>query len=97
MKSNLVKSIFAMAVVLCMTSCYSLSYTVGNGASNGVTNRGKNHYLIEGLVALKTTTPAELAGGAKDYEVTVEHTFIDGLVRVITGGLYTPSTTTVRK
>jgi hypothetical protein len=97
MKSNLVKSIFAMAVVLCMTSCYSLSYTVGKGASTGVVHQGKNHYLLEGLVALKTTTPAELAGGAKDYEVTVEHTFIDGVVRFLTSGLYTPSTTTVRK
>lgn len=38
-----------------------------------------------------------MAGDAKDYQVTIEHSFIDGLLNAITGGLYTPTTTTVRK
>jgi hypothetical protein len=38
-----------------------------------------------------------MAGDAKDYEITVKHTFVDGLLSAITSGLYTPTTTIVTK
>ena len=38
-----------------------------------------------------------MAGGATDYEVSVSHTFIDGLINAITFGFYTPTTTKVKK
>jgi hypothetical protein len=38
-----------------------------------------------------------MAGGAKDYTVNIQHSFIDGLLSGLTGGLYTPTTTTVTK
>jgi len=34
--------------------------------------------------------PKAMAGGAKDYTVTVEHTILDGLLAALTGGIYTP-------
>jgi hypothetical protein len=58
---------------------------------------GKNHYLIEGLVPVGRTTPTELAGNAADYDVTIVHSFVDGLLSAITGGLYTPTTVIVKK
>lgn len=98
MKQNLLKSIFVIAIAIAMTSCYSLSYQVGNGAQAGQTVKGKNHYLIEGLIPVScNATPTKLAGGAKDYDVKVVHTFIDGLLAAITGGFYTPTTVVVTK
>jgi hypothetical protein len=38
-----------------------------------------------------------MAGDATDYEVTTRQTFVNGLVAAITFGIYTPSTTTVKK
>lgn len=89
----------SLASVLCfsMASCYSLSYAVGSGSQTGVEVTEKNHYVIAGLAPIKTSDPTKMAGDAKNYQVTITHTFIDGLLNVLTGGLYTPTTTIVKK
>ena len=93
-----VTSIF-LAALFCvsMTSCFTLTYDVGRGAQSGVTTTAKNHYLINGLVPLGTSNPTQMANGASDYTVQVQHSFIDGLVSAITFGIYSPTTTTVTK
>lgn len=80
-----------------LTSCYTTRYSVGKGAKgkNGYTE--KNHFLIYGLVHLETADTQKMANGAKDYDIKTEQTFIDGLIRGITLGIYTPTTTTVIK
>ena len=86
-----------IGVSLLLTSCYTYTYNVGKGPQTGVTVTEKNHYLIYGLVPLSTSDPVKMAGSATDYSVTIEHTFIDGLLNSITGGIYNPTTTTVIK
>lgn len=86
-----------MCLILTMSSCYTYTMTVGKGAQTGVEFRKKNHYLIYGLASVGQADPKALAGGATDYEVTIQHTFIDGLINAITFGIYTPTTTIVRK
>jgi hypothetical protein len=49
------------------------------------------------LAPIKTANPAKMAGDAQDYEVTITHTFVDGLINVLTSGLYNPTTTIVKK
>ena len=80
-----------------MASCYTLTYTVGDGSKTGEVIKKKNHYLVYGLAPLKTSDPTKMAGDAKNYDVTINHTFVDGLLNVLTSGLYTPSTTIVIK
>jgi len=87
--------IFTISVL--MTSCYTLTYSVGEGAKTGVEVKEKNHYLIYGLAPIKTSDPTKMAGGAKDYTVTIQHTFVDGLIATLTSGIYTPTTTKVKK
>ncbi|MCC9137285.1 Bor family protein [Pontibacter silvestris] len=55
------------------------------------------HYLIYELAPVSVTSPTELAGGASDYSVTVQHTFVDSLINAITFGIYYPTTTIVTK
>jgi hypothetical protein len=90
---------FALLSFLClsMTSCYTLTYTVGTGTQTGETIKKKNHYLIYGIAPLKTSDPIKMAGDAKNYQVTIKHTFVDGLLNLLTYGLYTPTTTIVTK
>jgi hypothetical protein len=57
----------------------------------------KNHYVVAGLAPIKTADPIRMAGDAKDYQVTVKHTFVDGLINFLTSGIYTPTTTIVKK
>jgi hypothetical protein len=82
---------------LSLISCYTHTYNVGKGATTGVEVTSKNHFLIYGLVPLATSDPTEMAAGAQNYTVTHRHTFLDGLVNAITGGIYNPTTTTVKR
>ncbi len=95
------KHFFTYFLVFCMTisltSCYTYTFSVGEGSQTGVEVRKMNHYLIYGLAPVGVSDPNELAGGAKDYNVTIKHTFVDGLINAITFGIYTPTTTIVTK
>lgn len=97
MKKTLSNLSYLFVVCMFLTSCYTQSYAVGSGAQTGVTVREKNHYLIAGLAPIKTADPSKMAGDAKNYQVTTTHSFVDGLINLLTGGLYTPTTTIVKK
>jgi len=87
--------IFTLSIL--MSSCYTLSYEVGDGAQTGIEVKKKNHYVVYGLAGISTSDPTEMAGSAENYNVKIEHSFIDGLINAITFGIYTPTTTTVTK
>lgn len=95
------KVLFNLALVvgmsLFLTSCYTYTYSVGEGAKTGVKVQQKNHYVLFGLAPVKTSDPVQMAGGSTDYTVMIQHTFIDGLLNAITGGIYSPTTTIVTK
>jgi hypothetical protein len=97
MKNKFLSLTVLAFLCLSMASCYTLSYAVGNGSQTGVTIVQKNHYLIGGLAALKTADPTKMAGDSKNYQVTITHTFVDGLINALTSGLYAPTTTIVKK
>ena len=86
-----------ISLSLMMTSCFTYTTVVGKGSQTGVEVTGKNHFLIQGLAPLSVSNAKQLAGGASDYDLTVTHTFIDGLIGAITFGIYTPTTTIVKK
>jgi hypothetical protein len=97
MKNKFLSFAVVCLLSLSMTSCYTLTYTVGTGTQTGETIKKKNHYLIYGIAPLKTSDPIKMAGDAKNYEVTIKHTFVDGLLNLLTYGIYTPTTTIVKK
>jgi len=97
MKKTVLNLVLVLAMAFSLTSCYTYSFTVGKGAQKGIEYKKMNHYLIYGLAPIGVSNPKEMAGGAEDYDVTIKHTFVDGLINAITFGIYTPTTTIVRK
>jgi len=97
MKKSLLKLSLVVAIAMTMTSCYSFTAVVGNGPQTGAKTVAHNHYLIDGLAPISTANTKELTGGAKDYSITVTHSFIDGFLNMLTGGIYTPTTVIVTK
>lgn len=97
MKNKFLSFAVVCLLSLSMASCYTLTYTVGDGSKTGEVIKKKNHYLIYGIAPLKTSDPTKMAGDAKNYEVTIKHTFVDGFLNLLTYGLYTPTTTIVIK
>lgn len=97
MKNKFLSFALVCLLSLSMASCYTVSYAVGSGSQTGETIMEKNHYLVAGLAPIKTANPTKMAGDAKNYQVTISQTVVDGLINILTGGLYTPTTTIVKK
>ena len=97
MKKTILNLTSIVVLSLSLTSCYSLSYSVGNGPQKGIEVKEKNHYFVYGLAKGKTSDPTKMAGEASDYEVEISHTFVDGFISAITLGIYNPTTTKVIK
>ena len=97
MKKSILKYVLIFTVCFSLNSCYTYSFTVGDGAQKGVETSKMNLYLIGGLAPVSISDPAKLANGATDYDVTIKHTFVDGLINVLSGSLVSPTTTIVTK
>lgn len=97
MKKLIINSALMVVLSGTLTSCFTQTYVVGNGLQKGIETIEKSHYLVYGLAPVKTADPVKMAGDAKDYSVTIQHSFVDGLLNAITFGLYTPTTTKVVK
>lgn len=89
----------AFVAVLCftMTSCYQATHIVGNGPAGSAEVKGKNNYFVFGLAQGKQADTKAMAAGATDYKIDTEHSFVDGLLNVITFGIYNPTSVVVTK
>lgn len=98
MKTKIFKLFSGALLCSCLlASCYSYTSIVGEGAKGNQEIKKWNHYLIEGLVPIGVSDSKVMAGGAKDYTVTTKHSFVNGLLAGLTWGIYTPTTTIVKK
>jgi len=87
--------LFASSMLL--TSCYSYTSVVGDGAQGNNQTTKWNHYVIYGLAPVGVSDSKEMAGEVEDYTVHTRQSFVNGLVSALTFGLYSPTTTTVTK
>lgn len=97
MKRTFKNFAIAFSMSMMLTSCYTYTSVVGKGAQGNSQITKWNHYLIEGLAPINVSDSKAMAGGAADYTVHTRQTFVNGLIAVITFGIYTPTTTTVKK
>jgi hypothetical protein len=87
--------VFAASMLL--TSCYSYTSVVGNGAQGNNETTSWNHYVIYGLAPVGISNSKQMADGAENCTVHTRQSFVNGLVSAITFGIYTPTTATVTK
>ncbi|SOS74606.1 Bor family protein [Tenacibaculum piscium] len=95
------KSMKMMAIMfassMLLTSCYSYTSVVGEGAKGNSQITEWNHYVVYGLAPVGVSNSKQMASGAKNYTVHTRQSFVNGLVSALTFGIYTPTTTTVTK
>ncbi|WP_233885844.1 Bor family protein [Tenacibaculum piscium] len=96
MKKLMKLSVIAVCLMM-FTSCYTHQYSVGAGAQKGISVKKKNHFVIYGLAPVVVSDPQKMAKGAKDFDVKTSHTFIDGVINMLTFGIYNPTTTKVTR
>ncbi len=93
-----IKSILVIsALSMFLTSCYTYTTVVGEGAQGNSRTSEWNHYLIYGLAPVRVSDPNEISKDAENYNVEVKHSFVNGLLAALTFGIYTPTTTTIIK
>ena len=98
MKRKISTFICAIGIAACLSSCYTLEHTVGNGAQGSSVEKTRQWYALWGLVPINQTDTKAMAGGAQDYTITTKHTFVDFVISAFTGIVtIQPKTVEVKK
>lgn len=74
-----------LALAFTMSSCFTLEHTVGSGAEGSSTSTSRQWYALWGLVELNDVDSKAMAGGAENYTIKSQRTFVDGLIGIFTG------------
>ena len=96
-KTSMKMMAILFATSMLLTSCYSYTTVVGEGAQGNNKTTQWNHYVIYGLAPVGVSDAKQMADGAKNYTVNVKQTFVNGLLAALSIGIYTPTLTTVTK
>lgn len=78
-------AILLIAVVFTMTSCFTHKHIVGNGPRGNTVVTERQWYVLWGLVPLNNPDTKAMAGGAQDYEITTQTSFLDIIINIFTG------------
>lgn len=82
--------------VLTLTACYEHTYSVGAGAPVGpVVYDEWHHHWLGGLIGERELRIRDYCPSG-NATVHNEQSFLNGLVSVLTTGIYTPTTVTIR-
>ena len=88
--------VIGLGLVIVTAGCYEHTFTVGQGAPMGpvVYQEWQNQWL-GGLIGDRDHDIGQLcpSGNATIHD---EQSFLNGLVQVLTGGIYSPTTVTIR-
>ena len=98
MKKILAKLLLLNVIVIFVVSCSTHTHVVGDGSQTGKEISKRQWYVAYGLAPLNDVDTNVLAGGATDYVITTQATFVDGVINIFTGQLtITCRTVTVTK
>jgi hypothetical protein len=92
-------AIVALAAVLLAgtTACYEHTFTIGNGAPAGpIVDEEWHHHWLWGLISPNQELQLREECASPDATIEAEESFLNGLVAVLTGGIYSPTTVRVR-
>lgn len=99
MGKSTAKLLIILAIAAIASSCISNKTYVGNVSTKQPmvkVNSVWNHHLLWGLVPLGNTKmrAAEYVGNSSDYMIRNDVSFVNALLYLLTGGIYSPTTTT---
>lgn len=84
------KVIIAATVALFMSGCAQQSFVMSDNNSV-LKEENSQHFFINGLAQEKEINASDVCGGTdKVAKVEVQQTFLNGVLRAVTLGIYTP-------
>lgn len=96
MRMKTLLSVGCMATALLLSSCYSSTVNMGDmKTTDPAVHVATAHdaHFIGGLVGSKKRIAKDYVGDNKNYRVKQYTSFFDGLLGMLTAGIYTPTTT----
>jgi uncharacterized lipoprotein YajG len=85
------KLMIAVATTMMLAGCAQQSFKVKNDIAETPKQVTTHHFFVSGIGQSKTIDAAAVCGGAdKVVRTEVQQTFVDGLLGVVTFGIYTP-------
>jgi uncharacterized lipoprotein YajG len=85
------KMLSIVVFIATLTGCAAQTFTINGDTSNKPTTQETQTFFISGLGQERITDAAALCGGSDNIiKVEVQHTFVNGLLGLITFGIYTP-------
>lgn len=69
-----------LCLALTMTSCFTTTHTVGQGAQGYQITSAKQWYALWGLVPINNLDSKDLARGKENYTVKTQVKFVDYLI-----------------
>jgi hypothetical protein len=85
------------ALALAATGCYQHTYTIGAGAPGGALVHDEwRHHWLGGLVDPNSELELRQVCPSGDATIDNEVTVLKGLVRALTGAIYSPTTVRIR-
>ncbi len=92
-----VRSVGLFAPVLVLLGCFEHTITVGAGAPSGqVVHQEWDHHWLGGLIDPDQELELQEVCPSGNATIHGEMSFLNGLVGILTGGIYMPTTVTVR-
>lgn len=98
MRRLLKSTALMLLMTFALSSCYTMTHVVGDGAQSGVTTEKRQWYALWGLVPINEVDSKALAGNAEDYTITTTHSFVDQVIGLFTSVVtIVPATVKVTK
>ena len=85
MRKFLKAAVLLLCLAFTMSSCYTHTHVVGDGAQTGVTVSKKQWYAIWGLVPIGQEVDTKALAGKDDYTIKTQHSFVDMVISAFTG------------
>lgn len=82
------KKLFAVLLIVSIsfytTGCFTINHVVGEGAKGKTEVSAKQWYILWGLVPLNSVDSQDMAGGASDYNIQTQTSFVDVIIGFFT-------------
>jgi hypothetical protein len=79
------------ATAILLNGCAAQTFNINGSTGEQPTDQQSQHFFISGIGQEKTTDAAAICGGVENVvKVEAQQTFINGLLGLITFGIYTP-------
>ncbi len=90
------KKLTCIIALAALTGCATQTFHVQNGSSTAPSKQTMQPFFVYGIGQTQEMNAAEICGGAdKIAKVEVIQNFLDGVLGVVTWGIYTPRTAKV--